>query len=325
MDEPTETTGAVVEVSQLRRRYGGATGFEAVRGVDFTVRRGELFALLGTNGAGKTSTMEVVEGLARPTSGSVRVFGLDPVADRRRVRPRTGIMLQDGGFPGDLTVRETLRVWAGTMRAARPLAYALEAVELEGRADVRVKALSGGERRRLDLAVALLGRPELLFLDEPTAGLDPESRARTWAVVRELLGSGTTVLLTTHYLQEAEELADRLAILQRGEVVRAGTPEEVAASQPARIRFRVPAGTPPVPRLGQLPSTSGEVGAGGARREVLQTYALQATLRSLLEWADAQGVALDGLDARSASLEEAFLAVAGSEHGRGSDRQEAAA
>ena len=201
----------VITVRDLRRRYGGTggRGFEAVRGVTFSVRRGELFALLGTNGAGKTSTMEVLEGLAPPTRGTVRVLGCDPCRDRARVRRRMGIVLQEGGFPPDLTVAETGRMWAGTLSAPRPVPEALDLVGLGHRAGVAVRSLSGGERRRLDLAMAILGRPEVLFLDEPTTGLDPESRRRTWRLIRELLGAGTTVVLTTHYLEEAEELADR--------------------------------------------------------------------------------------------------------------------
>ena len=213
----------VIDVQHLRRRYASSThdrqGFEAVSGVDLQVHRGELFALLGTNGAGKTSLLEVVEGLARPTGGTVRVFGKDPYRQRAQVRPRIGIMLQEAGFPADLTTIETARMWAGTLAAPRPVEEALELVALRGRADVPVSSLSGGERRRLDLALALMGRPEVLFLDEPTTGLDPESRRSAWDLVRGLLDDGTTVVLTTHYLEEAERLADRLAIMHGGRIV----------------------------------------------------------------------------------------------------------
>ena len=170
----------IIRVRDLRRRYGGqgGRGFDAVGGVTFSVRRGELFALLGTNGAGKTSTMEVLEGLAPPAGGTVRVLGADPCCERARIRRRMGIMLQEGGFPADLTVAETGRMWAGTLTAPRPVAEALELVGLSHRGGVVIRSLSGGERRRLDLAMAILGRPEVLFLDEPTTGLDPESRRR---------------------------------------------------------------------------------------------------------------------------------------------------
>ena len=208
----------VIMVRDLRRRYGGTggRGFEAVGGVTFSVRRGELFALLGTNGAGKTSVMELLEGLAPAARGAVRVLGCDPCRERALVRRRMGIMLQEGGFAPDLTVAETGRMWAGTLSAPRPVAEALGLVSLGHRAGVAVSSLSGGERRRLDLAMAILGRPEVLFLDEPTTGLDPESRRRTWLLIRELLVAGTTVVLTTHYLEEAGELADRLAIMHQG-------------------------------------------------------------------------------------------------------------
>jgi ABC-2 type transport system ATP-binding protein len=310
----------VVDVADLRRHYGppGPNGFDAVRGVSFSVRRGELFALLGTNGAGKTSTLEVLEGLAPASSGAVRVLGHDPYRERRRLRPRTGIMLQDGGFPADLTVRETLRTWAGTLSAPRPLDEALELSDLSHRAAAQVKQLSGGEKRRLDLAVAVLGRPEVLFLDEPTAGLDPQSRARTRRAVRSLLAAGTTVLLTTHDLSEAAELADRLAILHAGEVVRSGTPAEVSATRPARLSFTLPAqGTGALPRLPGVVRTH-ETG-GTERRVVVESADLQATLTALLSWAASASVVLGGLDARSASLEEAFLAVAAASAGATGD------
>nr|WP_238992863.1 ABC transporter ATP-binding protein [Jiangella aurantiaca] len=295
----------VVEVSDVRRSYGD---YEAVRGVTFSVARGELFALLGTNGAGKTSTLEVVEGLARPSGGRIRVLGHDPYAGRASVRPRIGVMLQQGGFPADLTVTETAAMWAGTLTAPRPVAEALELVDLTHRAGVTVKQLSGGEKRRLDLALAVLGRPEVLFLDEPTTGLDPESRRNTWALVRTLLDDGVTVLLTTHYLDEAEELADRLAIMHRGRLVRTGTVAEVVASQPATVSFALP---PSVPRE-RLPELAGALVVDDGNRVEVHTDTMQATLTGLLLWARDHDVELRELSARPASLEQAFLAVASS-------------
>ena len=295
-------TGSVIEASGVRRRY--ADGFEAVGGASFSVARGELFALLGTNGAGKTSTVELLEGLASPDGGTVRVLGRDPYRDRAAVRPRIGVMLQEGGFPSELTVTETVRMWAGCTSGARPVGEALELVGLSHRARVRVKQLSGGERRRLDLALALLGRPEVLFLDEPTTGLDAEGRRDTWALVRELRDGGTTVLLTTHYLEEAESLADRLAIMHQGRIVTAGTPAEVKAARPARIRFELPADVP----AARLPLHL-RAAADGSRVEI-RTHGLQDSLTELLVWARESGVELNGLDARSASLEEAFLDIA---------------
>ncbi|MFD8009927.1 ABC transporter ATP-binding protein [Streptomyces sp. NPDC058955] len=291
-----------IEANDLRRTYAG--GFEAVRGLSLSVPRGEIFALLGTNGAGKTSTVELLEGLAAPTGGTARVLGHDPYRERAVVRPRIGVMLQEGGFPSDLTVAETVRMWAGCTSGARPAAEALGAVGLTGREKVRIKQLSGGERRRLDLACALLGRPEVLFLDEPTTGLDAEGRRDTWELVRALRDQGTTVLLTTHYLEEAETLADRLAIMHRGRIVLSGTPAEVTAAQPARIRFALPAGVP----AARLPLGLKAAEDGG--RIEIRTHALQDDLSALLDWARDHGVRLDGLDARSASLEEAFLDIA---------------
>ncbi|MEU7136689.1 ABC transporter ATP-binding protein [Streptomyces sp. NPDC046261] len=305
---------SVIEVSGLRRRYGasGGEGFEAVRDVSFTVRRGEVFALLGTNGAGKTSTVELLEGLARPTEGRVRVLGHDPYAERGAVRHRTGVMLQEGGFPSELTAAETALMWAGCTSGARPVDEALGLVGLAGRRDVRVKQLSGGERRRLDLALALLGRPEVLFLDEPTTGLDPEARHTTWELVRQLRDEGTTVLLTTHYLEEAEALADRLAIMREGRIVTSGTTAGVIGAYPARIRFAMPVGwfVGDLPPLAELGVTRHEETHG---RIELQTRELQRTLTGLLLWAREESVELEGLDARTASLEEAFLAIAGAE------------
>ncbi|MGC0339624.1 ABC transporter ATP-binding protein [Streptomyces sp. SLBN-8D4] len=300
----------VIEVTDLRRVYGG--GFEAVRGISFSVARGEVFALLGTNGAGKTSTVELLEGLARPTEGRIRVLGHDPYTERAVVRPRTGVMLQEGGFPSELTVDETARMWAGCVSGARPPLEVLELVGLARRTGVRVKQLSGGERRRLDLALALLGDPEVLFLDEPTTGLDAEGRRDTWELVRALRDRGTTVLLTTHYLEEAEDLAGRLAILHDGRIAATGTPAEVTAAQPSRISFELPEGyfVGDLPPLGELGVCGHEVDGRVVR---LRTHTLQRSATGLLTWAERAGVELRRLDVRSASLEEAFLGIAARE------------
>ncbi|MFJ8982300.1 ABC transporter ATP-binding protein [Streptomyces sp. NPDC102282] len=297
---------AIIESVGLRRSY---RGFDAVRGVDFTVARAEVFALLGTNGAGKTSTLELLEGQAEPTGGTVRVLGRDPYHERAAVRPRVGVMLQEGGFPTELTVLETVRMWAGCTSGARPADEALELTGLDHRRTVRVKQLSGGERRRLDLTLALLGRPEVLFLDEPTTGLDAQSRRDTWELIRELKAQGTTVLLTTHYLEEAEELADRLAIMHRGLIATTGRVADVVAERPSRISFDLP-----VDRfLGELPPLAA---MGVTRHDTegrtvrLETRDLQRTATGLLSWAHHAGVELQGLDARSASLEEAFMEIA---------------
>ena len=290
-----------VEVTDLRRRHGDV---EAVRGISFEVHPGEVFALLGVNGAGKTSALEVLEGLAAASGGTVRVLGGDPVADRAAVRPHLGVLLQSSGLPSDLTVRETVRMWAGTLTGARPVEEALAQVDLTGRADLRVGSLSGGERRRLDLTLALLGSPRVIVRDEPTTGLDPESRRTVWTLVRQRVAEGAAVVLTTHHLEEAEELADRIAVMRAGRIVLAGTAAEIAATQPATIRFTLPAGAPPLP---DVPGAT--VVSAGARVE-LHTRSLQPVLASLLAWADASGLVLGGLQARAASLEQAFLAVA---------------
>ncbi|WP_152363434.1 ABC transporter ATP-binding protein [Microlunatus speluncae] len=297
----------VIMVRELRRSYrGGGAAFEAVGGIDLEVRRGELYALLGTNGAGKTSALEVIEGLAPATGGTVRVLGLDPYTEAPRLRPRLGIMLQEAGFSDDLTVEETARMWAGTLTTPRPVAEVLAEVDLQDRRPVRVGSLSGGERRRLDLALALLGGPEVLFLDEPTTGLDPESRHAAWRLIRRLLDAGTTIMLTTHYLEEAERLADRIAIMQGGRIATAGTLAEIVADQPARIEFDRPAGDLP-----RLPGVS--LSDSGAR-VLIETGRLQVTLTALLHWAGDRE--LTGLSAQSASLEQTFLAVAGGGAGR---------
>jgi ABC-2 type transport system ATP-binding protein len=297
----------VIEVTDLRRVYGG--GFEAVRGINFSVSRGEVFALLGTNGAGKTSTVELLEGLAAPAGGRVRVLGHDPYTERAAVRPRTGVMLQEGGFPSELTVAETARMWAGCVSGARPPAEVLGLVGLTSKTDTRVKQLSGGQRRRLDLALALLGDPEVLFLDEPSTGLDAEGRHDTWELVSALRDRGTTVLLTTHYLEEAEHLADRLAIMHEGRIAVTGTPAEVTAAQPSHISFELPAGyfAGDLPPLASLGVSDHEV---DGRMIKLHTRELQRAATGLLVWAGQAGVELRRLDVRSASLEEAFLSIA---------------
>ncbi|NLF05376.1 MAG: ABC transporter ATP-binding protein [Actinomycetales bacterium] len=303
------TPPPVIEVTGVRRSYGGRSGtkpFEAVRGVDLTIERGELFALLGTNGAGKTSLMEVLEGLASPSVGRVRVLGHDPVRESRRVRPRTGVVLQESGFPGDLKVAEMASAWARTLSRPRRPAEVLDLVGLTPRSGVAISSLSGGERRRLDLALAVMGNPELLFLDEPTTGLDPESRRAAWDLVRGLVAQGTTVVLTTHYLEEAEQLADRLAVMHAGTIVRAGTPAELVAEEPARIEFTLDT---PV----ELPALAGQheaVRSSGLTRHSIETRALEDDLRVLLAWAHGEGISLGALDARSASLEQMFLSVA---------------
>ncbi|GAA3116231.1 ABC transporter ATP-binding protein [Planomonospora alba] len=331
----------VIEVDGLRQRYGD---FEAVRGISFTVPRGEIFALLGTNGAGKTTTMEVLEGFTPATAGTVRVLGLDPVKQQRELRPRVGIMLQEGGFLGDLTVAETVDLWKGLSEdAGRPVTLsgstelpgrltftgmvrkvdrvtmgALELVNLADKARVKVKQLSGGQKRRLDLALAVLSAPEVLFLDEPTTGMDPEARRTTWKVIEDLRDAGTSVLLTTHYLEEAERLASRLAIMHQGRIHTRGTVEEVVATSGDRVSFRLP-GTGWT--FGDLPVLDGVTPVltyNGTGTEAVYTLTgadtdarAHAALRPLMAWADGRGLTLERLTVRRGTLEDVFMRVVG--------------
>ncbi|MGS2809767.1 ABC transporter ATP-binding protein [Nocardia sp. MW-W600-9] len=293
----------VISARGLRRTYGrGAQAFEAVAGVDLDIVEGEVFALLGTNGAGKTSTLDMLEGLAAPTAGRVEVFGLDPLRHRDQVRPQVGIMLQSGGLPAELTVAETLEMWRGTCSDPTTVDTVLTQVGLVDRAAVRVGSLSGGEQRRVDLACALLGRPRLLFLDEPTTGLDPESRRATWRLLADLKAAGVTMVLTTHYLDEAESLADRIVIMDKGAVARHGTLREIVDGHPARIVFDHP-GLPVPPLRGAR--------IEARERITVTTDDLQGHLFALLAWARETGVRLAGLEARAASLESVFLDIAG--------------
>ena len=295
---PGATAGAAIQVRGLRVRYGD---FEAVRGIDLDVRRGEVFALLGTNGAGKTTTLEVLEGFAARSAGTVSVLGLDPATDRARLRPRMGVQLQEGGFVDDLTVLETLQLWQRVVdRADRPERL-LERFELDGRRDVAVGKLSGGEKRRLDLAMAVWGSPELVVLDEPTTGLDPQARSRTWDAIQELQEAGRTVVLTTHYLEEAEALADRIAIMHEGLIAVTGTLSEIVSAVPARFSAAVPAGA-------DLPALSGAVEHDGELLTV-RTDRLQDDLTAFLAWAADRRLALPELRAAPASLADIYHAI----------------
>jgi ABC-2 type transport system ATP-binding protein len=231
----TVTMGSpVIEVARLQKRYGDRP---VLRGVDFTVDRGEIFGLLGPNGAGKTTTVEILEGFRDPTAGTVRVLGFDPAAHAQELRERTGVVLQECGFPLHLRVGELLDQWRSFYRTPRPREELLEVVELQGERDSIVRRLSGGQRRRLDFALALAGDPDLIFLDEPTTGFDPEARRRCWTVIENLRALGKTIVLTTHYLDEAERLADRVAILRAGRIHACGTPSELARRAGAAPRM----------------------------------------------------------------------------------------
>lgn len=298
----------VIVADNVTRTYGK---FTAVDGVSFHVAQGELVALLGSNGAGKTSLLEVLQGSTRSNGGRVQVFGLDPIADRAAVRRRSGIMLQEAGFAKDLTVRETLVMWAGTLTAPRPVEESLAMCSLENRANIRVGSLSGGERRRLDLAMATLGRPELLFMDEPTTGLDPAVRQHTWELVRRMLDEGSTVLLTTHYMEEAEELADRILIMDKGRILTEGLVADIVSRHPCEITFTdVEVSDVEFERLSHVVCP---VSHDRGITRVLSTD-LHDTLRELLALADSRNIHLDGLNARAASLESAFLRITSRSH-----------
>jgi len=229
-------SGGLIEVQDLHKSYGDR---RVVHGIDLSVRAGEVFALLGPNGAGKTTTVEILEGYRLATSGFVRVLSFDPATHARELRERTGVVLQECGFPSHLRVAELLDAWRAYYPTPRPLDELLEIVELQDERSAFVQRLSGGQRRRLDFALALAGDPDLIFLDEPTTGFDPEARRRCWAAIANLRALGKTVLLTTHYLDEAEHLADRVAILAGGAIRASGTPAELArvAGAPTRISF----------------------------------------------------------------------------------------
>jgi ABC-2 type transport system ATP-binding protein len=297
----------VVEANNLRQRYGD---FTAVDGISFRIERGQVFALLGTNGAGKTTTMDLLAGFRSPTGGTVRVFGVDPRAQHRRIATRVGIVLQEAGFFDGLTVRETIEAWRRFHPDPRGLAEALDLVELTDRAGVQVGRLSGGEKRRLDVTLGLLGKPELLLLDEPTTGLDPAARRRIWHVLRDLVAGGLTVVLTTHYMEEAEFLADTAAIVDRGRIVRAGPVAEIIQQAVSRISFRLPDpfGVADLPRLERV-----QVGTADGR-VVLGASDPQAVLPELFKWAADNHIVLSDLEISAGSLEDVFLTVAG--HGK---------
>jgi ABC-2 type transport system ATP-binding protein len=299
LDDATELA---IEIRGLRCRYGD---YDAVRGIDLQVRRGEVFALLGTNGAGKTTTLEVLSGFHARAGGEVSVLGTDPATGIRSLRARMGVMLQEGGFIAELSVAETLALWARLTRRRDDPERLLARFELGERADVRVAKLSGGEKRRLDLALAVWGSPELVILDEPTTGLDPESRRRTWDAIGELAEAGRTVVLTTHYLEEAEALADRIAIMHRGRLATSGTLAEIIANHPAGFSADVP-GAPELPELSGEATTT-PASSGTAVR--VSTHDLQADLTRFLDWAAGREIRLAGLRAAPASLAEVYHAV----------------
>ncbi|ALG15384.1 ABC transporter ATP-binding protein [Kibdelosporangium phytohabitans] len=290
------TSAPVIDVDRLNIRYGD---FHAVRDLSFQVRRGELYALLGTNGAGKTSTLETVEGHRTATSGTVRVFGENP-GDRRAVRPRMGIMLQESGFAPDLTVRESIRLIGKLTQRTDTVERVLGVVDLTRKANTKVSQLSGGEKRRLDFATAVYGAPELVFLDEPTTGLDIQSRDDLWGAVDRLREGGSTVVLTTHYLEEAQQRADRIGLMHQGTLHREGTVAELTRTLPAVITIAVP------PTAPALPVRATPDGDGRFR---IETFSLQKDLLGLLLWAQDHAVELTELAAGPTRLDDVFRSI----------------
>ena len=277
-----------IEVSGLRKAYGN---LEAVREVDFSIEEGEVFGLLGPNGAGKTTTVEILEGYRKRDAGEVRVLGHDPQRPGPDFRERIGVVLQQSEMWPNLTVRETHAIFAGYYRAPRDVDEVIALVGLREKEDSRIKTLSGGQKRRLDLGIAMIGDPDLVFLDEPTTGFDPQARRAAWEMIRSLRSLGKTVLLTTHYLDEAEQLSDRVAVMREGRIVRVGTPAELTTTDlQTEIRYR----------------QNGE--------EVLvRTDEPTRVLAELTSAAVARGEELEGLQVRRPSLEEVYLALTAEE------------
>jgi ABC-2 type transport system ATP-binding protein len=292
---------AAIEVKGLAKAFGPV---QAVAGVDLTIAAGEIFALLGPNGAGKTTTVEILEGFTARDSGDVRVLGQDPAKNDPALKARIGIVTQETAADPFLTVSEMVRMIAGTYPAPRPVDEVIELVGLKDKRKVRAGRLSGGQQRRLDVALALVGDPDLLFLDEPTTGFDPDARLEAWAMVRNLRALGKTVLLTTHYMDEAQQLADRVAVIAAGRIIAEGTPDTLGSRGQAasRIRFRQPATALPLPdavAARMVETANGMV--------LLHADDPVPLLNGLTAWAIEHGLPLEGLEVTRPSLEETYL------------------
>jgi ABC-2 type transport system ATP-binding protein len=306
--------GFAVDVRGLSKSYGNV---HAVRDVDLQIQHGEIFALLGPNGAGKTTTIEILEGYRSRDAGSVTVLGYDPGRERRPLKSRIGIVLQSTGVENYLTVGETISMYSGFYPDPRSVDEVIELVGLEDKRDTRVIKLSGGLQRRLDVAIALAGNPDLLFLDEPTTGFDPSARREAWEVVKNLAGLGKTVLLTTHYMDEAQYLADRVAVIAAGHILALGSPATIGDRElaKARIRYRLPAGAGPPPDI------AGQRGPDGFIE--LTADDVTRALHQLTGWAIDEGMDLEGLEVIRPSLEDVYLKLTESAGTTGLDERPA--
>src|SRR6266436_7000911 len=307
--EPGTPADEAIVVKNFTKSYGS---HRVVDELQFTVQRGEIFALLGPNGAGKTTTIETLEGYRKPDNGRVRVLGLDPIRESQKLKPHIGVMLQqDGLYPG-LTAREVLHLFAGYYRQPQNIDHLLERVGLSAAARTQCRRLSGGQKRRLALAVALVGNPALVFLDEPTAGMDPQARLATWEIIRALKSAGVTVLLTTHLMDEAERLADRVAIIDHGRLIALDTPAGLTGVQNATVvRFVAPAGLD-CAQLAALPAAhkAEEIRPGSY---LIETDAAPVLVAALAAWLRDQQITLTELRVGHGSLEDLFLRLTGAE------------
>jgi len=297
-----------IVVRDLRKSYGGV---QAVRGVSFEVARGEVFCLLGPNGAGKTTIVEILEGYRTRDAGDALVLGFDPAAGERSLHERVGIVLQQCGVQRDLTVAELIEMYGRYYSRRRPVDEVIELVELSAKRDTRAKQLSGGQRRRLDLALALVGDPDLVFLDEPTTGFDPGARRQAWTTIRSLCELGKTVFLTTHYMDEAQNLANRVAVMRSGEIIAYGRPEDLGGRdvRPAEIRFSLPMGW----SLGDVPEVPAQSRSiDGERVLVLTSEPVRATQR-ITTWALERGVELGHFSVTQPTLEDIYLELTGND------------
>jgi len=292
-----------IRVRNLRKSYGSA---EAVRGIDFDVEEGEVFGFLGPNGAGKTTTVEILEGYRPRTSGEVTVLGHDPAKGERAFRERIGIVLQETGVERFLKVSEVLELFCGYYPHPRPIEELLAITGLEAKRNQVVKKLSGGQKRRLDLALGLAGDPELVFLDEPTTGFDPSARREAWQVIRHLRSLGKTIFLTTHYMDEAQVLADRVAVISDGRILAEGPPDSLGGRDEAtEIRFSLPAGT----QLADLPNLGSATPRTDDHDVVVLTHDPTPALHILTGWALGRGIAIEGLTVARPSLEDIYLTL----------------